>query len=451
MHRKITKQLIDWKNRLDHKPLILQGARQVGKSYILEKFGKEHYKNYVRVSLDLVPDVRNFLKENINPLEVIAYIESLYNVRITPHDTLIILDEIQDCRRALLALKYFQEEYPQYDIVAAGSLLGVAVNKGEKEQEEGNSIVKNETGEEFSYPVGKVDELTLYPMDFEEFLWATDNNVLAEKIREHYETDECLMESVHNMALDLYQKYLVVGGMPESVKKYVETHSYIECRAVQQSILNGYDSDIGKYANPTTTVKIKACWNSIPAQLAKENKKFQYKLAKKGGTAKIFGEAINWLILSGTILKCKLVSHGNIPLTAYEDDSDFKIYLSDIGLLGAKANVPITMLLNAVETDNTFLGAVAENYVAQALRANNIDLRYWKNDNTAELEFVIQDGMNVIPIEVKKGIKVKAISMNTFVKEYKSQIAYRISSKNFGFANGIKSIPLYAAFCIESE
>lgn len=451
MHRKITKQLIDWKNRLDHKPLILQGARQVGKSYILEEFGKEHYKNYVRVSLDLVPDVRNFLKENINPLEVIAYIESLYNVRITPHDTLIILDEIQDCRRALLALKYFQEEYPQYDIVAAGSLLGVAVNKGEKEQEEGNSIVKNETGEEFSYPVGKVDELTLYPMDFEEFLWATDNNVLAEKIRKHYETDKCLMESVHNMALDLYQKYLVVGGMPESVKKYVETHSYIECRAVQQSILNGYDSDMGKYANPTNTVKIKACWNSIPAQLAKENKKFQYKLAKKGGTAKIFGEAINWLILSGTILKCKLVSHGNIPLTAYEDDSDFKIYLSDIGLLGAKANVPITMLLNAVETDNTFLGAVAENYVAQALRANNIDLRYWKNDNTAELEFVIQDGMNVIPIEVKKGIKVKAISMNTFVKEYKSQIAYRISSKNFGFANGIKSIPLYAAFCIESE
>ena len=186
---------------------------------------------------------------------------------------------------------------------------------------------------------------------------------------------------------------------------------------------------MGKYAKPATTVKIKACWNSIPAQLAKENKKFQYKLAKKGGTAKIFGEAINWLILSGTVLKCKLVSHGNIPLTAYEDDSDFKIYLSDVGLLGA----------------------VAENYVAQALRANGIDLRYWKNDNTAELEFVIQDGMSVIPVEVKKGTKVKAISMNTFVQEYKSPIAYRISSKNFGLGNGIKAIPLYAAFCIEME
>ena len=186
---------------------------------------------------------------------------------------------------------------------------------------------------------------------------------------------------------------------------------------------------MGKYAKPATTVKIKACWNSIPAQLAKENKKFQYKLAKKGGTAKIFGEAINWLILSGTVLKCKLVSHGNIPLTAYEDDSDFKIYLSDVGLLGA----------------------VAENYVAQALRANGIDLRYWKNDNTAKLEFVIQDGMSVIPVEVKKGTKVKAISMNTFVQEYKSPIAYRISSKNFGSGNGIKSIPLYAAFCIEVE
>ena len=186
---------------------------------------------------------------------------------------------------------------------------------------------------------------------------------------------------------------------------------------------------MGKYAKPATTVKIKACWNSIPAQLAKENKKFQYKLAKKGGTAKIFGEAINWLILSGTVLKCKLVSHGNIPLTAYEDDSDFKIYLSDVGLLGA----------------------VAENYVAQALRANGIDLRYWKNDNTAKLEFVIQDGMSVIPVEVKKGTKVKAISMKTFVQEYKSPIAYRISSKNFGLGNGIKSIPLYAVFCIEME
>ncbi|MGN1220516.1 MAG: ATP-binding protein [Candidatus Cryptobacteroides sp.] len=440
MKRKITEQLVLWKNRPEHKPLILQGARQVGKSYILEKFGEEHYKKYVRISLDLVPDVRNFLKENINPLEVIAYLESLYNVRITPHDTLIILDEIQDCKRALLALKYFQEEYPQYDIVAAGSFLGVAVNKGEKEQEE-----------DFSYPVGKVDELTLYPMDFEEFLWATNNDVLAEDIREHYKTNEGLAESVHKMALDLYQKYLVVGGMPESVKKFVETHSFIECRAVQQTILNGYDSDMGKYAKPATTVKIKACWNSIPAQLAKENKKFQYKLAKKGGTAKIFGEAINWLILSGTVLKCKLVSHGNIPLTAYEDDGNFKIYLSDVGLLGAKAQMPITMLLNAIETDNTFLGAVAENYVAQALRANGIDLRYWKNDNTAELEFVIQDQMSVIPVEVKKGTKVKAISMNTFVQEYRSPIAYRISSKNFGFSNGIKSIPLYAAFCIKAK
>lgn len=448
MKRKITEHLIAWKNRPAHKPLILQGARQVGKSYILEKFGKNYYKNYVRVSLDLVPDVRNFLKENINPLEIIAYLESLFNVRITPYETLIILDEIQDCKRALLALKYFQEEYPQYDIIAAGSLLGAAVKE---EDYDGASIVRNESGEEFSYPVGKVDELTLYPMDFEEFLWATDNHILAEKIRVHYKNNEVMPDSVHKMALDLYQKYLIVGGMPECVGKFVETHSYIECRSVQQVILNGYDADMGKYAKPATAVKIHACWDSIPAQLAKENKKFQYKLAKKGGTAKIFGEAINWLILSGTVLKCKLVSHGYIPLAVYEDDSDFKIYISDVGLLGAKAQMPITMLLSAAETDNTFLGAIVENYVGQALQVNGIDLRYWKNDNTAELEYVIQDGMNVIPVEVKKGNKVKAISMNTFVKEYNSPIAYRISSKNFGFGNGIKSIPLYAVFCIEAE
>ena len=188
MKRKITERLVAWKNNANHKPLILQGARQVGKSYILEEFGKEYYNNCLRISLDLVPEVRDFLKKNINPLEIIAYLESLYNTRIIPHETLVILDEIQDCKRALLALKYFQEEYPQYDIVAAGSLLGVAVNRDEdrsKEDNEDVSIVKNESEEEFSFPVGKVDELTLYPMDFEEFLWATENHILVSEIRKH--------------------------------------------------------------------------------------------------------------------------------------------------------------------------------------------------------------------------------------------------------------------------
>ena len=448
MKRKITQQLIDWKNRPDHKPLILQGARQVGKTYILEAFGREHYKNYIKVSLDLVPDVRNFLKDNINPLEIIAYLETLYNVRIVPHETLVILDEIQDCKRALLALKYFQEDYPQYDIVAAGSLLGVAVNQGNKpdEQEE-----EQQEEEEFSYPVGKVDELRLYPMDFEEFLWAVGNEILAGEIRSHFETNEAMPASVHAMALDLYQKYLIIGGMPESVQKWVDTHSYLECRGVQQAILLGYNADMAKYAKPATTVKIRACFNSIPAQLAKENRKFQYKLAQKGGTAKIFGEAIEWLILAGIVHKCKLISHGFIPISAQEDDSDFKIYMSDIGLLNAKVQMPAQMLLNSIETENTFLGSVAENYVAQALSANGITLRYWKNNNTQEVEYILQDGMNVIPIEVKKGKKVDAISMNNFKKTYKCPFAYRISGKNFGFTGEIKSVPLYAVFCIEAE
>ena len=448
MKRKITQQLIDWKNRSDHKPLILQGARQVGKTYILEEFGRQHYKNYIKVSLDLVTDVRNFLKDNINPLEIIAYLETLYNVRIIPHDTLVILDEIQDCKRALLALKYFQEDYPQYDVVAAGSLLGVAVNQGNKpDQEE----TQEKQEEEFSYPVGKVDELRLYPMDFEEFLWAMNMDVLAEDIRTHFNSNEAMPASVHQLALDYYQQYLIIGGMPESVGKYVETHSYLECRTVQQSILNGYNADMAKYAKPGTTVKIRACFNSIPAQLAKENRKFQYKLAQKGGTAKIFGEAIEWLILAGIVHKCKLISHGFIPISTQEDDSDFKIYMSDIGLLNTKAQMPAQMLLNSIETDNTFLGSVAENYVAQALSANGITLRYWKNDNTQEVEYILQDGMSVIPLEVKKGRKVDAISMNNFKKTYKCPFAYRISGKNFGMANDIKSVPLYAVFCIEAR
>lgn len=396
----------------------------------------------------MVTDVRNFLKDNINPLEIIAYLETLYNVRIVPHDTLVILDEIQDCKRALLALKYFQEDYPQYDVVAAGSLLGVAVNQGNKpDQEE----TQEKQEEEFSYPVGKVDELRLYPMDFEEFLWAMNMDILAEDIRTHFNSNEAMPASVHHLALDYYQRYLIIGGMPESVGKYVETHSYLECRTVQQSILNGYNADMAKYAKPGTTVKIRACFNSIPAQLAKENRKFQYKLAQKGGTAKIFGEAIEWLILAGIVHKCKLISHGFIPISTQEDDSDFKIYMSDIGLLNTKAQMPAQMLLNSIETDNTFLGSVAENYVAQALSANGITLRYWKNDNTQEVEYILQDGMSVIPLEVKKGRKVDAISMNNFKKTYKCPFAYRISGKNFGMANDIKSVPLYAVFCIEAR
>ena len=447
MKRKITQQLTDWKNRPDHKPLILQGARQVGKTYILEEFGRKQYKNYIRISLDLVPEVRDFLKDNINPQEIIAYLEALYNVRILPHETLVILDEIQDCKRALLALKYFQEDYPQYDIAAAGSLLGVAVNQGNKPEKEDDKAVE----EEFSYPVGKVDELQLYPMDFEEFLWATGNDILSQEIRAHFLSDEALPASVHARALDLYQTYLVVGGMPECVQKWVDTHSYLECRTIQQSILVGYNADMAKYAKPATTVKIRACFNSIPSQLAKENRKFQYKLAMKGGTAKIFGEAIEWLILAGNVQKCKLITNGYIPISAQEDDSDFKIYMSDVGLLNAKAQMPVQLLLNSINAENTFLGSVAENYVAQALAANGITARYWKNDNTQEVEFILQDDMSVLPVEVKKGRRVNAISLNNFKKIYHCPFAYRISAKNFGFANDIKSVPLYAVFCIEAD
>lgn len=327
------------------------------------------------------------------------------------------------------------------------------MNSGNKPVEEDSqeSIPVDNEEEEFSYPVGKVDELRLFPMDFEEFLWATGNDVLAESIRAHYASNESMPASVHSLALDLYQKYLIVGGMPESVQKFVDTHSYLECRMVQQSILIGYDADMGKYAKPATTVKIRSCFNSIPAQLAKENRKFQYKLARKGGTARIFGEAIEWLILAGTVHKCKLISHGFIPISAQEDDSDFKIYMNDVGLLNCKAQMPVQMLLNAIDTDNTFLGSVAENYVCQALAANGITSRYWKNDNTQEVEFILQDGMSVIPTEVKKGKKVDAISLNNFRTTYKCHVAYRISGKNFGFANGIKAIPLYAVFCIEAR
>lgn len=431
MKRKILSDLIKWKENPKRKPLIVYGARQVGKTYILKKFAEECFTNYVYVNLETNVSVNAYFDEDINSVRIIQYLETICNERIIPETTLIILDEIQSCERALLSLKSFCEDAPEYHVVAAGSLLGVAVNR-----------------EKYSFPVGKVDEIVMFPLDFEEFLWANSKDILSNLIREHYLVLTPLPRAIHDQAVDFYKKYMVVGGMPGAVKEFIDSGSFLSASDIQAKILNEYIADMAKYASNSSSVKIRSCYNSIPTQLAKENKKFQYKIVQKGATATIFGESIDWLLFAGIVLKCQKIDHGFIPISAYSDFSDFKLYMADVGLLTLKSGMPIQMIISAIEPDNVFIGAMAENYVAQALHCNLIPLYYWKNNNTAELDFVLQIGSDVIPIEVKKGKHTKSISMNMFIKKYNSPYGIRISQKNFGFENEIKSIPLYAVFCL---
>jgi predicted AAA+ superfamily ATPase len=412
-------------------PLIVNGARQVGKTYLIKEFGELNFENTVYFNLETNLAVNSYFETDIQPLRIIQYLETASGQRIIPENTLLVLDEIQSCPRALTALKTFCEEAPQYYIVCAGSLLGVAVNR-----------------ENYSFPVGKVDEIQLFPMDFEEFLIALNEDLLIDEIRSHFEADLKMPEILHNKALDYYKQYLIVGGMPAVVNEFIQSQSLLTAAEIQGRIQNEYVADMAKYATAATSVKIRACYNSVPVQLAKENKKFQYKIVQRGGTATIFGESIEWLNFAGVVLKCQKAEHGYMPVAVYADLSDFKLYMSDVGLLTAKSGMAQQTILSSIEENNGFLGALSENYVAQALIANGHPLFYWKNDNTAELDFVLQIDGNVIPVEVKKGTRTKSISMNMFLKKYNCPYAIRISKKNFGFENNIKSVPFYAVFCI---
>lgn len=434
MKRKITSNLEAWKESAKRMPLIVNGARQVGKTYILKEFGKMCYKNTVYINLETNLLISSFFEKNIESKRIIEFLEATVNEQIIPGETLLILDEIQSCERALLSLKTFCEEAPQYHIVAAGSLLGVAVHR-----------------EHYSYPVGKVDELSLFPLDFEEYLWALGKERLAVEIRNHFIADEALPDALHEEALEIYKKYLVTGGMPAVVSEYLDSGSLVDVAAVQNRISNQYIADMAKYATATTSVKIRACYNSIPAQLAKDNKKFQYKIVQRGGSATIFGESIEWLNFAGIALKCQKVEHGTIPLAVNVDLSDFKLYLSDVGILAMKSGMPAGIILSTMNEDNTFMGALTENYVAQSFAANGLPLFYWRNDNTAEVDFVLQIGTSVVPVEVKKSLHTRSKSLGIFVEKYKSEYAIRLSQKNFGFANKIKSVPLYAIFCIKDK
>ncbi len=430
MERKMFDRLVLWKNSDNRMPLVLYGARQVGKTYTALSFGKEFYKNTVYINLEDSQEVAGIFERDLDPERIIKELSAKSGQTILEGDTLIIFDEIQACERALTSLKYFCENAPEYHMIAAGSLLGVAVNR-----------------EKYSFPVGKVDMLTLYPLDFEEFLWALGKQDLAKIIRNSFETSEPL--SLHDTAMDLYRTYLVTGGMPRAVLEYIEKQDFNFVLAAQKNINDAYIADMAKYATPVETTKIMAAFNSIPAQLAKDNRKFQYKVIKSGARAYEYETSLEWLRASGVIIKCHKVKEGHLPLTAYADNSSFKVYMTDTGLLCSKFDIPANAVLIDVPGFIGFKGALAENYVCSALTGNGIKPFYWESRGKAEVDFVIQDkDGNIVPVEVKSAENVKSKSLVQFIKQYHPPYSIRISAKNFGFENSIKSVPLYAVFCI---
>lgn len=431
MYRKIIEFLKTWKEDKHRKPLILQGARQVGKTYAILEFGRTCYENVAYFNFETNPKLNETFEENISPQYLVPILSHVAGQTIVREKTLIVFDEVQLCERALTSLKYFCEDAPDYHVVVAGSLLGVAVNRAR-----------------FSFPVGKVDMKTLYPMDVEEFMLAMGEDVLVGQIKTCFATDTPLPSALHAAAMRLYRQYLVVGGMPECVLQFAQTKDYVLVRHMQDTILASYLNDMSKYNNLNEIKKTRLAYDNVTVQLSKKNTRFQYKLIKKGGRAAEFENAIEWLCLSGIVSQVYKVEQVKKPLENYRDIDAFKIYVSDLGLLCAKKDLAANDILYMVEELEDFKGGMAENYVNVQLAINGYRTYYWESERGAEIDFVIQRDGKLIPIEVKSADNVKAKSLKVYMDKYKPEYAIKLSAKNFGFDDRKKTVPLYAAFCI---
>ena len=436
MYRKIFAYLRKWKADAYRKPLIIQGARQVGKTYAILQFAKEEYDNVAYFNFQTNTALNDTFAEDITPAYLLPILSHLSGQTITKGRTLIVFDEIQLCERAVTSLKYFCEEAPEYHVIAAGSLLGVAVNRNR-----------------FSFPVGKVDRYTMYPMDLEEFLLAMGEAALAERIRTCFQEDAPMPSALHSAALKLYRQYLVIGGMPEAVARFVQTNDYVQVRHVQSTVLMDYLDDMSKYQESANEIKkTRLTFSTVSVQLSKKNKRFQYKIIKKGARAAEYENTIEWLVCANLISRIYRVEQIKKPLENYKDIDDFKIYLSDMGLLCAQKDIRPQDVFFMEEELEDFKGGMAENYVLSQLLCNDFRPFFWRNEKgTKEVDFLLRIGDDIIPMEVKSADNVGSDSLNEYTKQYRPSWAIRISEKNFGFENGIKSVPLYAVFCVIPE
>lgn len=423
MERSIMKDLVAWKNRADRKPLILLGARQIGKTYILKEFGKREFKNVAYINCDNNAMVQDLFAPDYNIERIVLAISALTGVDVKAGETLIILDEIQELKRGLSALKYFCEDASQYHVAVAGSLLGITLHQGE------------------SYPVGKVNTLTMYPMSFEEFLWACGKEKMADLLHTMQWNVVCGLKTAYT---EFLRKYYFVGGMPEAVKVFVKTNSAPAVREIQNEILLAYDRDISKHAPTEQVVRINQVWNSIPSQLAKENRKFIYGLVKQGARAKDYELAIQWLIDAGLVYKVNRSKMLSVPLKVHEDISAFKLFLLDVGLLGAMSQIPPAMLL-LPNSANTAKGDFTENYVCcQMSLLRNMPIYYFSKDNSQlELDFVVQIGDEVFPVEVKAEENLQAKSLKVVLQKHENMHGLRFSMSDYRVEDRMTNVPLY--------
>ena len=436
MKRKIYAELLDWKNNTrNKKPLMVLGVRQAGKTYIIEKFCKNEYQNYKYVNLLENDIIKNLYESDLDSNEKYLRLKAILKFDLDKEDSILFIDEIQESEKLISELKYFCEKHNNVRIVCAGSLLGVKLKR-----------LKS------SFPVGKVKLLKLYPMDFEEFLMSMGEDYLIECIKDCYNNNKSMTESIHNKALSLYRTYLITGGMPESIQNMVDIKGdYINYdTTIVNDILESYFNDMNKYVtNDVEALRIKRLYNSLPSQLSNVSKKFQYSNISKDARTRDYATSLNWLEASNMVIKCKCVKNPDIPLEGFVDDDTFKLYLSDIGILNNILKIRVEDIL----TDNISLykGIIAENYVANQLVCNGFDLYYWKSDATAEVDFLLYTKDGIIPVEVKSSDNTQSKSLGVYNNNYKPKYSIRISTKDFGYSekNNIKSIPLYAVFMIK--
>lgn len=432
MYRQAINEMEKWKSNPNRKPLIIRGARQVGKTWLMREFGKMSYDHTVYINFDGNERMRELFSGDMDVRRIILGVELEAGLKIEPSNTLIIFDEVQEVPQALTSLKYFNENAPEYQIVAAGSLLGVALHKGT------------------SFPVGKVEFLDLYPLNFTEFLMATGKERFAELLEKG---DFDMVTSFKTKYIDALKHYYFVGGMPEAVYSFSQDNDFIRVRDIQKRILDAYEQDFSKHAPNEVVPRIRLIWNSIPAQLAKENKKFLYGVVKEGARAREYELAMLWLIDCGLVIKVSRVTKPALPLKAYEDLKAFKLFTLDVGLLSCMSRLNPQTLLDGNALFEEFKGALTEQYVLQQLKARKrIDTYYWSNDRgNAEIDFVIDNGRIVVPIEVKAETNLKAKSLKTYRDMFSPEISVRTSMSDYHREDWLVNLPLYAISEIESQ
>ena len=425
MYRIAIEKLYKWKNSKRRKPLIIEGARQVGKTWLMKEFGKQAYADTVYINFDSNSRMADLFSADLDTERLIMGLELYAGRKINPDNTLLIFDEVQEVPRALASLKYFYENAPQYHIVCAGSLLGIALHQGT------------------SFPVGKVDFLKLYPLSFSEFLMATGNERFAELFKNQ---DYEMITSFKQTYIDALKHYYFVGGMPEAVQSFAESKDFNEVRAIQKRILAAYEQDFSKHAPNEIVPKIRMLWNSIPSQLARENKKFIYGLVREGGRAREYETAIMWLSDCGLVHKVSRVNAAGIPLKAYEDLKAFKLFIVDVGLLGCMTGLRQRTLLDGDDLFVEFKGALTEQYVCQQLKTiEDLGVYYYTNDRgSCEIDFVVDTGEQIVPIEVKAETNLRAKSLKTYRERFEPELSVRTSMADYKKEDWLLNLPLYA-------